>query len=101
MGFNKTIAAFAFSASSAFALIGPGVGQIETKALCLDLFEGGDGSQYAGKCDQTRNNHVQGFELLENGCTINQVAITAVKRFGSEKFDIEVRSCLPPNVVQL
>ena len=101
MKFQKTIAAFAVTASSAFALIGPGFGQPETKQLCLDAYEANDGALFAGKCDQTRNNERNGRELLSNGCAVDQIAITAVKKFGAEKFDLEVRSCLPPNIVQL
>ena len=100
MGFQKTLAAFAVTASSAFALIGP-MPAAEFKNICLAVYDNADGAKWAGQCDQTRNNEIKGLELLENGCAEGQISLTATKHQPSERFDIEIYSCLPPNVVQL
>ncbi len=96
MKFKTTIAAFALTASSAFALIGPGT---TSKTYCLDQYEGQKGASYTGSCDQTANNKELGKALLENGCAEGQTALQALS-FGG-KFDIEISSCMPPGVVQL
>lgn len=96
MKFQTTIAAFALTASSAFALIGP---DTTTKTYCLDQYESDKGVSYTGSCDQTANNKALGKVLLENGCAEGQSALTALS-FGG-KFDIEIASCMPPGVVQL
>ena len=99
MEFKKTIVAFAITASSAFALIGPM--PAEYKNLCLNVYDNANGVQYAGRCDETRNNEYSKLEILENGCAEGQISLTAMKVQGSERFDIEINSCLPPHVVQL
>jgi hypothetical protein len=98
MEFKKTIAAVAITVSSisTFARM---PGPKETKNICLDVRQDAKGALYAGNCDQTRNNQTSGVELLANGCAQEQIALRASK-YG-EKFDIEVRSCLPPHIVQL
>jgi hypothetical protein len=98
MEFKKTIAAIAVTASSisSFALMPP---PKATKNICLDVRQDAKGALYAGNCDQTRNNQTSGVELLANGCAVNQISLRATKYV--EQFDINVRSCLPPNVVQL
>lgn len=97
MNFKKTIAAVALSTSSAFALIGP---PTQTKTYCLDLYEGQSGATYAGTCDQTANNKTLKKPLLENGCAVDQVALSA-HRVAPGKFNIEIYACMPPGVVQL
>ena len=101
---KKTIAAIALSASStsAFALIAP-QNPIQTKTYCVSLYDFDDGAKTAGSCDETKNNVTLGKEILSNGCAEEQVALIAVKtgRGRAAKFNIEIGSCLPPNVVQL
>lgn len=97
MEFKKTVAALAITASSAFALMAP---PEHTKTICLNAYEGADGSLYAGNCDEARNNETLQKELLENGCAKKQVSLTARKYQGG-KYDIQVRNCLPPGVIQL
>lgn len=95
---KKSIAALALTASStsAFAL---GFPPSETKTICLDVYENEDGVKYAGGCDQAKNNATLEKPLLANGCAEGQVSLVAQKF--SQNFDINVHSCMPPNVVQL
>lgn len=97
MKLKTTIAAAALTASSAFALIGPGT---ESKTFCLDLMEDASGPAYVGSCDQTKNNKITGKEILENGCAEHQVAQTTYRLPGG-KYKFEIAPCLPPSVVQL
>lgn len=92
----KTIAAVALSASSAFALIGPGS---ERKTFCLNSYTDANGVQYVGSCDESFNNVTLNKPLLANGCAEGQSALTA---YGfNNQFSIEIGACMPPNVVQL
>lgn len=99
MKVNKTVAALALSASSsAFALIAP---PQDTKTICVSVYETADGVKYAGGCDEVRNNEAAGLPILENGCAANQIALTATRWSADLPYNIEIGSCLPPNVVQL
>lgn len=94
---KKTIAAIALVASSSNALaIGrPGLGK-EMKTVCFKVTavkSGKNKLMYAG-CDQSENNQRAHLENLENGCPKGQVALTV-------EVDANIRSCLPPGVVQL
>lgn len=96
MNFKLTIAAVALSASSAFALIGPGT---QIKTICLGSSTDANGVQYAGNCDESANNKTLQKPLLPNGCAADQISVTA---YGYQnKFNVEVTNCLPPNVAQL
>lgn len=97
MQFSKTIVAVAITASSAFALIGPGS---EKKTICLSVQENAEGILYAGSCDESRNNKLQNLEILANGCAANQVSVSA-RKFPGGQYNVQVSSCLPPNVAQL
>jgi len=96
---KKTISAVALMASStsAFALMAP---PTQTKTICLDVYENEDGVKYAGTCDQAKNNQILGATILENGCAEDQIALTSRKYQGGS-WDISIRACMPPNVVQL
>jgi len=99
MNVKSKIAAVAISAASmAYGLTPP---PAATKTLCLAVYEDADSVKRAGSCDNTRNNHTLGLPILANGCAEGQISLTSVKYQNSEKFTIEIRSCLPPNVVQL
>lgn len=105
---SVSLAALALSVSTpSFALMMP---PVKTKTICLDSYEGAEGAKYAGNCDQAGNNAEAGVALLENGCAEGQIALTSVaypsypinnSKKEELKFDIEIRSCLPPNVAQL
>lgn len=108
---KRTVAALALSVSTpSFALMMPAV---KVKTICLDTYESETGVKFAGNCDQATNNAESGVKLLENGCAEGQISLTSAaypdfsqtpKQKGQEeevKFDIEIRSCLPPNVAQL
>jgi hypothetical protein len=99
---KKSIAALALSASSASAfglLFEPQ--NTEIKTICLGVYEDEQGVKYAGGCDEANNNGLLSKPLLSNGCAEGQIALTAKKWPNAERFDIEIASCLPPNVVQL
>lgn len=97
MNFKTSIAAVALSvATSGFALIGP-VG--DSKTICLSSYTDANGVQYAGSCDEARNNKELGLPLLANGCAEGQISIQS-HNFGGG-FSVEVHNCMPPNVVQL
>ena len=95
---KKTIAALALgaSSSSAFALMPP---PIATKTICLAVAEDANGVQRATSCDASANNVTSGVPLLANGCAEDQVSLVALK-FGN-RYNINIASCLPPNVTQL
>jgi hypothetical protein len=95
----KTISAFVLSASSAFALIGPG--PLDTKTICLSAHEDKDGVVFAGSCDQARNNKTEKKDILANGCAEKQVAVTATKTRSAKEWSVKVYDCMPPHVVQL
>lgn len=95
---KKTVAALALSASSSAAFALSPMPQA-TKTICLDVFEDANGLQNSGNCDEARNNEIRGVRILENGCAEGQIALVA-RKF-SNRFDIEIHPCLPPNVVQL
>ena len=96
MKFMKTIAAVAFTATSAFALVAPS----DTKTICLNAWEDANGVLHAGNCDESRNNETLNKELLANGCAEDQISLIS-REVANAKYDIEIRNCLPPNVVQL
>ena len=96
MEFKKTIAALAITASSAFALTAP---PQETKVVCLTVHEDAKGVMYSGNCDESRNNKQEKLEILANGCAAEQISIRSTSFNG--KFNVQISSCLPPNVVQL
>ncbi len=98
MNFKKTIAAVAITASSAFALTPPPTAK---KTICLDARETNQGTLIAGDCDQAKNNVILKKTILDNGCAAGQISLQARSWGQPEKFNIEVHSCLPPNVVQL
>ena len=100
MKINKSIAVLAMSASSAFALIGPNP-NLQKKTICLNVHENAKGVLFAGSCDESRNNKIQGLDLLANGCAADQVSVVATKFSANTKFNVQVNSCLPPNIVQL
>jgi hypothetical protein len=95
----KTISAFVLSASSAFALVGPG--RMDSKTLCVDVSEDNDGVFWGGTCDQSENNTKGNLKLLANGCAEGQISIVATKNKNAKKYNIQIPQCLPPNVVQL
>lgn len=107
---KRTVAALALSVSTpSFALMMP---PTKVKTICLDSYESEAGAKFAGNCDQAANNTELGLALLDNGCAEGQIAVTSAgyttftkkpKHKAKEelKFDIEIRSCLPPNVAQL
>jgi|SwirhisoilCB3_FD_contig_31_6346778_length_339_multi_4_in_0_out_0_1 hypothetical protein len=96
---KKTIAAMALTvASTGFALMPP---VAQTKTYCLSQYEAADGSKVNGTCDNTANNQAAGLKNLANGCPAGQAALTAMKFQGGTQYDINIYSCMPPNVVQL
>jgi hypothetical protein len=107
---KRTVAALALSISTpSFALMIPASA---TKTICLDTYESETGVKFAGNCDQTPNNKEAGVALLENGCAEGQISLTSFaypsynpsakqKKKQELKFDIEINTCLPPNVAQL
>ena len=104
---KRTVAAIAMGISTpSFALMLPAQA---TKVICLDTFESEKGVKYAGNCDQAANNEILEATILENGCAADQIALTSVAypvagkkgKPSTLKYDIEIKSCLPPNVVQL
>jgi hypothetical protein len=95
----KTISAFILSASSAFALMGPGAR--EHKTICLETREDKDGVLSAANCDQAKNNATQNLKLLSNGCAEGQISLIDSKYKTEKKYTINIPNCLPPNVVQL
>lgn len=100
---KKTIslAALAISAStSSFALIGPPA-PYEVKTYCLDFYGDATEGMIAGTCDQSQNNVSRGDQIGPNGCTEGQIALTTSRTRRDQDFPIRIRSCLPPNVVQL
>ncbi len=86
------------SASSAWALIGPGA---ETKTICLDTRMDKDGIIFSGNCDQSRNNRIEKKDLLANGCAEDQNSVVATRHKGEKAYSVKVPVCLPPNVAQL
>lgn len=97
MKIKTTVAALALSASSSsFALMAP---PTQTKTICLEVYETAEGVSYSSGCDASSNNVELGLTILENGCAVDQVALIAHK-YG-RRFDIQISSCLPPNVAQL
>ncbi|WP_141735035.1 hypothetical protein [Oligoflexus tunisiensis] len=99
MKFKKSVTALALTASSsAFALMRP---PVETKTICLDMYESAEGAAYAGTCDQSDNNETLKKKILENGCAEGQLAMTAQKWDKRGEFYPSIHSCLPPNVAQL
>jgi hypothetical protein len=100
---KKTIslAALAISAStSSFAIIGPPIDAV-TKTYCLATYTKEDGGMVAGTCDQTANNQLSDRQIGMNGCAEGQIALTTSKSVNAEYFPINIRACLPPNVMQL
>lgn len=95
------VAALALSASSSFAIIGPGHDRYVTKTYCLGTYSYGDGSMNAGTCDETNNNAMLNLPRMENGCAEGQMALTTSKRVREANFPIQIRPCLDPNIVQL
>lgn len=99
MNVKSKIAAMALSAASmAYGLTPP---PAETKTLCLSVYEDADGVKRAGNCDNSHNNATLGLPILKNGCAENQISLMSFRYKGSNKFTIQIHSCLPPNVVQL
>ncbi len=99
MKFKKTITALTLSASSsAFSLMAP---PVETKTICLQSYEGQDGSTFVGTCDQSRNNKILEKEILSNGCAKGQTALVARRYAEDRPFYPEIGGCMPPNVSQL
>lgn len=96
-----TIAALALSASTSFALIGPGGAPMESRTYCLKSYTDFDGSANAITCDETANNETEGRTILGNGCAEDQMSLTTAKSISETRYPVEIGSCLPPNVVQL
>lgn len=94
---KKTVAALAVlaSATTAFALVRPGVGQPvqqpQQQTVCMSLHQDQDKSLYAGGCDMTARNKMSSVRLKSNGCAEGQVSITVV--------GVGIRSC--PTYTQL
>ncbi len=99
MNVKSKIAAVAISAASmAYGLTPP---PVQTKTICLSVFEDAEGVKRAGNCDNANNNATLGLPLLSNGCAEDQISLKSVKYQGSKSFTINIQSCLPPNAVQL
>ena len=99
MNVKSKIAAVAISAASmAYGLTPP---PVQTKTLCLAVYEDNSGVKQAGTCDNARNNVILGLPILSNGCAENQISLSSVRYQGSKNFTIQIHSCLPPNAVQL
>jgi hypothetical protein len=109
---KRTLAALTLSvATPSFANFAP---PAEIKTICLGVYESANGAQYAGSCDESKNNEITGAALLENGCAEGQIAVTA-SRYESpkgataqkgkakeeSKFDVQIKSCFAPNIAQL
>lgn len=91
---KKTVASLAIlaSASSAFALIGPGgPGQPRPRNYCVSSYHGQNGEAYVGDCDLTQQNLRRQAPLLQNGCAQNQASLRSVR----------VRLAACPTFVQL
>ncbi len=100
---KKTISLAALTisaATSSFAIVGPPM-NIETTNYCLDYFADIHGNKSLGSCDQKPNNRMLNAITDQNGCTKDQAALFTSKRTTERDFPINVRPCLPPNVVQL
>jgi hypothetical protein len=86
---KKTVASLAIlaSASSAFALIGPGDGnpRPQPKNVCLSLYQGERGESYLGDCDNSELNRQRRAPLQANGCAAGQASLRS--------FSVRVKSC--------
>lgn len=80
---KKTITSLAIlaSASSAFALVGPGGpgNHPKPKNVCLSHSVGNQGEAYVGDCDQSQMNRLRKLPLLANGCAVNQASLRSLK----------------------
>ncbi|SMF79917.1 hypothetical protein [Pseudobacteriovorax antillogorgiicola] len=99
MKVQKTIAVMSLAVSASASAFMPAPQPTKTKTICLNSYELRDGSVNAGTCDESDNNYYDQREILDNGCAEGQIALKT--KLVNGKFDINVRSCLPTNVVQL
>lgn len=98
-----TLTAMAISASTSFAIIGPpGTGsERQTKTYCLEMYDVGSSEYAAGSCDMSANNESSESQIGANGCAPGQISLRTSKRVTDADFPIRIRTCLPPNLVQL
>lgn len=95
-----TVLALSAASTSAMALVAPPrPGQVSIKTYCLEVYESADGAKNASSCDESANNVRRHAVILDNGCTEDQVALST--RVFNGKPQINISSCLPPNVAQL
>jgi hypothetical protein len=97
-----SIASFALTASTSFALIGPTPpGGFDLKTYCLNKYENANGAIMVGTCSETHNNELRHLPLNSEGCADGQVAMHVSKPKKQKSFSPNIVSCLPPNVAQL
>jgi hypothetical protein len=86
--------AASLSASQANALVidMPGA-KWETKTICLQTEDKGDGS-LTSSCDQSENNAANNRPLLANGCAAGQVALTeTIDTNSGQTYQVNVDAC--------